>query len=158
MSMTDNESLIFFNCRPEAGCSRLHKHLQAIPKESFGGKPWNNIDENSGALPFGYFEQQLDEVPTPEATLSAYNKGLKAVERSLGQTATKDGGAPPHNMIMDKGRIMVIPRRRDGIGSVGANAGGMLGMIWTQSDESKQRWLNAGPWDVLEAGGSPELL
>lgn len=150
--------LVIFNCRAEAGCSRLHKHMQAIPKESFGGNPWKNVDDNSKALPFAYFEQNVEGSLAPEDSLKTYQKGLEAVERTLGTVTTKETGAPAHNMIMDRERMMVIPRRAAGIGTVGANAGGMLGMIWTQSDEAMQRWLDVGPWDVMKAGGAPELL
>lgn len=150
--------LIFFNCGVKAGCSRVHKHLQAIPKESFEKNPWHNIDGNESAVPFAWFRQTLGSEPGPEGSLRVYMAGLEAVERTLKHKTTEEDGAPPHNMIMDAERMVVIPRRSAGIGSVGANAGGMLGMIWTQSEEATHRWLDAGPQNVLERAGLPTLL
>ncbi|GAB0131749.1 hypothetical protein EsDP_00000208 [Epichloe bromicola] len=162
------ENLLFFNGGVEAGCSRLHKHLQAIPKRSFDGNPWRNVDENSDAIPFAYFEQKLrtksssEATPeaTPEATLEVYKAGLDFVERTLGYKTMEENKnrAPPHNVIMDGDRMVVIPRRATGNGLVGANAAGMLGMVWTQSKETMQLWLDAGPRNVLEQGGSPRLI
>lgn len=152
------ENLLFFNGGVEAGCSRLHKHLQAIPKQSFDGNPWRNVDENSDAIHFVYFEQKLKIKSSPEATLEVYKAGLDFVERTLGYKTTEEKRTPPHNVIMDGDRMVVIPRCAAGNGLVGANAAGMLGMIWTQSEETMQLWLDAGPHNILELAGSSRLI
>lgn len=153
-----DDYMVFFNCKVEAGCSRTHKHLQAIPKESFHGKPWVNLDENKEALPFEFFQEKQGPSRSPEASLKIYQTGLEAVERTLGKKTTKEDGAPPHNMIMDKGRIVVIPRRQAGIDPLGANSGGMLGTIWIKSEETMRQWLDIGPRKLLENAGAPKLL
>lgn len=61
-------------------------------------------------------------------------------------------------MIMDWNRTVVIPRRTAGIESIGINAGGMLGMIWTDEEETVQRWVGLGPRRLLETAGIPKLL
>ena len=149
------DNLVFFNGGVEAGCSRLHKHLQAIPKQSFDGNPWQNVDENADEIPFAYFEQKLKINSSPEATLEVYKAGLDFVERTLGLRTTEQNRGPPHNVIMDGERMLVIPRRAAGNGVIGANAAGMLGMIWTQSEETMQLWLDAGPHIILEQAGLP---
>ncbi|TWU74868.1 hypothetical protein ED733_002540 [Metarhizium rileyi] len=150
--------LVFFNGGVEAGCSRLHKHLQAIPNESFDGNPWRNLDENSDAMPFTYFEKKLGMNSNAEASLAAYTAALEMVQRTRGCEISQQDRAPPHNVIMDRDRILVIPRRAAGNGLVGVNAMGMLGMIWTQSEESLQLWLDAGPHTVLEHVGFPRRV
>lgn len=150
------EYLVFFNGGADAGCSRVHKHLQAIPQESYDGDPWRNVDK--GVLPFGYFEKRFDLTAAfePKMTLEAYGEGLEFVERSLGvATAEEDGKrrAPAHSVLLDRERIVVIPRVAAGLGGVGANAAGMLGMIWVQSEDSMEKWLEIGPQNVLREAG-----
>jgi ATP adenylyltransferase/5',5'''-P-1,P-4-tetraphosphate phosphorylase II len=152
-----SDYLIFYNCRAEAGCSRVHKHLQAIPRESFDGNPWLNFDENPDAVPFAYHSDTTCGTD-PAALLAAYQTGMQAVERTLGKETKLENGVPPHNMLMDRGRLVVIPRRAGGIEPLAANSGGMLGMIWTQSEEMMQRWLDVDPHKLLAVAGVPKLL
>lgn len=152
--------LIFFNGGEEAACSRVHKHVQAIPKESFGGNPWQNLDK--GVLPFAFFEKRFDLSPdfTPETSRKAYLEGLDAIAASTGPVKTGPDGrerAPGHSMLMDKQRMVVIPRIAPGTGGVGANAAGMLGMIWLQNQDMLNRWMKIGPQNVLRAGGIDHL-
>ncbi|KAK7216830.1 hypothetical protein V2G26_004833 [Clonostachys chloroleuca] len=156
LSNMDQDYLVFYNCRVEGGCSRVHKHLQAIPNESFNGNSWVNIDND--AVPFAYYQTKFTAPPGPEAYLKAYQAGLEAVERSLGSRTTQEDGAPPHNMIMDRNRMIVVPRRAAGIDLLGANSGGMLGTIWTQSDEKVQQWKDTGVSRLLRVAGTPKLL
>lgn len=149
--------MVFYNCRAEAGCSRVHKHLQAIPKHSFDGNPWLNLDDNADAVPFAYHADYTCGVD-PTSCLEAYEAGIATLERTLGRETELENGVPPHNMLMDRGRLVVIPRRADGIGGLGANSGGMLGMIWTQSAEMMQKWLDVDPHKLLGAAGVPKLL
>ncbi|CAH0057684.1 unnamed protein product [Clonostachys solani] len=156
LSNMDQDYLVFYNCRVEGGCSRVHKHLQAIPNESFNGNSWVNIDNE--AVPFAFYQAKFTTPPDPEAYLKAYQAGLEAVERSLGSRTTLEDGAPPHNMIMDRNRMIVVPRRAAGIDPLGANSGGMLGTIWTQSDEKVQQWKDTGVSRLLAVAGTPKLL
>lgn len=157
LSTNNRDYLIFYNCRVEAGCSRLHKHLQAIPKDSFHGNPWLNLDDNASALPFAYCEDTTGGID-PEACYGAYRAGIEAVERTLDKETVLENAVPPHNMIMDRGRLVVIPRRAAGIEPLGANSGGMLGMVWTQSEETMQKWMEINPRRLLESAGVPKLL
>ncbi|KAF4946260.1 hypothetical protein FSARC_14243 [Fusarium sarcochroum] len=156
LNMHNSEFLVFFNCKAEAGCSRDHKHLQAIPKMSFEGEPWLNLDHYGDALPFTYYERKFAQDLTPHASLELYQQGLQQVERSLVQKTTEDDGAPPHYMIMDRGRMVIIPRRAAGIYPLGANSGGMLGMIWVKSEETMRKWLEIGPDKIITTGGIPK--
>jgi ATP adenylyltransferase/5',5'''-P-1,P-4-tetraphosphate phosphorylase II len=152
---TERDLLVFYNCRAQAGCSRLHKHLQAIPKESHGGNPWLNIDR--AAVPFAYHRDNTCGTD-PKRLLRAYAEGMAAVERTLGEETEIENGVPPHNMIMDRDRLVVIPRRDGGIGGLAANSGGMLGLIWTQNEETMQMWLDTDLHKLLKTAGVPKLL
>lgn len=151
----ERDMLIFFNCRSEAGCSRLHKHLQAMPCESLDGNPWRNLDGDRP--PFAYHRD--DTCGTDPARLyRAYLEGLAAVERTLGPDMALEGGVPPHNVIFDRNRLVVVPRRAAGIEGLSANSGGLLGLIWVESEGMMQKWLDANPYKLLEAAGVPRLL
>lgn len=152
---SEKDYLVFYNCRAEAGCSRVHKHLQAIPRESLDGNPWLNLD--SPSVPFAYHRDDTCGTD-PKKLLRAYSEGMAAVERTLGRETVLEKGVPPHNMIMDRGRLIIIPRRSEGIEGLSANSGGMLGLIWTQNEEMVQRWLDTNPHKLLQAAGVPELL
>jgi ATP adenylyltransferase len=155
------DSLVFFNCRSEAGCSRLHKHLQAIPKDSFDGNPWVNVERSLAGeaepLPYAFTFHKHASVPSAEDNYRIYDAALRLVERALDLPTTPDGVAPPHNVIMDRERIMVIPRRAAGLEDIALNAGGMLGIVWTQTEATLTRWLELGPRNLLEAAGTKPL-
>ncbi|KAF4442822.1 putative phosphorylase [Fusarium austroafricanum] len=156
IGMQESEHLLFYNCKPEAGCSRNHKHLQAIPKTSYDGNSWFNLEHCKDALPFKYFEMELPQELSPEAMLALYQEGLHQVEQALDQKTTEETGAPPHNILMDRNRMVMIPRRAAGIDPLGANSGGMLGMIWVKSEEAMHQWLEIGPDKIIAAGGVPK--
>ncbi|KAF4336973.1 ATP adenylyltransferase C-terminal [Fusarium beomiforme] len=154
--LDNNDYLVFYNCKPEASCSRDHKHLQAIPKSSFDGEPWFNLDHSRDALPFIFYERKFTQEPTADAMSEVYNEGLQQVERSLGLKTTEEDGAPPHNMVMDKERMFMVPRRKAGIGRLGANSCNMLGMIQVKSEEAMHEWIEAGPDKIMAVGGVPK--
>ncbi|KAH7133917.1 hypothetical protein EDB81DRAFT_659165 [Dactylonectria macrodidyma] len=156
LHLNNSDYLVFFNCKAESGCSRDHKHLQAIPKDSFGSKPWINVDKVENVLPYAYHEQKFDQELSPDVSLGLYKEGLQQVERALGQKTTEKDGAPSHNVIMDRHRMAIMPRRAAGIDPLGANSGGMLGMIWVGSEDAMQKWLEIGPDRIMAAGGVPK--
>jgi ATP adenylyltransferase len=154
LTSLNDEYIIFYNCKEEAGCSRLHKHLQAIPKDSFD--PWQNLNKNVKDVPFTYFSKSYGpQLPSPEELHKTYTGFIQEADRLLNSPCTKPNEAPAHNMILDKRGMVVIPRRCVGIEDVGANACGMLGMIWVSHDYMMKEWMAVGPRKVLTAAGVP---
>jgi ATP adenylyltransferase/5',5'''-P-1,P-4-tetraphosphate phosphorylase II len=161
ITTSDMKLLAFYNCGAPAGCSRMHKHMQAIPQTSFD--PWqNHLGDCKGSSPFTLFRYAFQEgFPSPETLLDIYMQLLKKAETALGQPTDYDaqafGRAPPHNVLIDEKYIAVIPRRSVGRGRLTLNAAGMMGMIWVGDDNHLAGWLESPStaYHVLSEAGVP---
>lgn len=51
---------------------------------------------------------------------------------------------------------MVTPRTRARIGTVSANAAGMIGLVWVAEKEQLEQWKEYGPTNVLGQLGIPQ--
>lgn len=152
----------FFNCGQDGGCSRLHKHMQLIPMP--GGTFASFLDSDGEkpepTVPFQWFYHRFDfgDVSLQHLT-GVYNKLLmQATEVGAGLSenahAALPGASCPHNMIMTKRWMIVVPRRRAAINQyVAANALGMLGYIAVATKEEIDEWIRMGPTDALKEFG-----
>jgi ATP adenylyltransferase/5',5'''-P-1,P-4-tetraphosphate phosphorylase II len=57
--------------------------------------------------------------------------------------------APAHNVIIVKEWILVVPRLRAKSGNLVANAAAMVGMVWVNTKEDLQEWIDRGPMKML---------
>jgi ATP adenylyltransferase/5',5'''-P-1,P-4-tetraphosphate phosphorylase II len=152
-----DEHFIMFNCGSEAGCSRLHKHLQVIPcSEDFPLFP-DQDELDPSEVPFQYFIHRVDSTKeeTAEDMLATYEdlrqQAFQAWQSAMG--TTKDYF--PHNMMLTKRWMMVVPRRRSAFQGASANAAGMMGLVWVTSQDQADKWTEARPTKVLEELGVP---
>ncbi|OPB36245.1 phosphorylase superfamily protein [Trichoderma guizhouense] len=158
--------VVFYNCGQDGGCSRLHKHLQLIPKppHSFADFLDNEASSSSPPkVPFHWFYQRIDVATTDAKGLTEIYTNLlqqaTAVGQGLAQHADSAplGAACPHNFIMSKGWMIVIPRRRAGINKeAGANALGMLGVIAVATRAEIDNWIRLGLSESLRELGVPK--
>ncbi|KAK4143146.1 uncharacterized protein C8A04DRAFT_29163 [Dichotomopilus funicola] len=152
--------LAIFNCGIKGGCSRLHKHMQVFAApEKFQLWPDGEVHK----LPFKVFKRQFrNGLPPAQELLTAYQELLREAARALRINPPAEGQpAVPHNVVLDKKWIVVIPRRSDkweGVIANAANAAGMLGMVWVGSDKEVNNWLERGPTTVLTHLGVPNKL
>ncbi|UQC89149.1 ATP adenylyltransferase [Colletotrichum lupini] len=163
------EYLVIFNCGKEGGCSRLHKHMQVIPAP--GAIPmWPDlVDAGSGTgaeavgdgkqePPFRYFIHRFSGTSPPST------KDLTAKYRAMLRQATElipgreevveeDGDgravAVPHNVILGRRWIVVVPRVKAGVDGADVNAVGMLGVVWASRPETVGKWRELGARRVL---------
>ena len=144
---------IFYNCKPEGGCSRVHKHMQAIPVEEFD--PWTNL--KNGDLPYTCYTQELDSTKSlsPESLLEMYLGLLQKAGSALGHETINPKDAPAHNMYFDRRGMIMIPRKNAGLEEVGVNTCGMLGMLWMAEEKTMQRWIKLSPRRILASAGVP---
>jgi ATP adenylyltransferase/5',5'''-P-1,P-4-tetraphosphate phosphorylase II len=147
-----------FNCTRNAGCSRNHKHVQIIPRpteSSFRLFPDRNDDENEVAVPYVYFlhrfksEELQAEPSTTEHIYSVYISLLDKARECLGISLADVNAAVPHNAILVKDWIMVIPRRSGNFKGLMANGAGMLGMPTVSTSDQLRRWQDEGPARAL---------
>ncbi|KAI5458577.1 hypothetical protein BGZ63DRAFT_426953 [Mariannaea sp. PMI_226] len=156
VSALNGEYMVLFNGGEESGCSRFHKHLQLIPHADTTFDVWRDIIDRGAKVPFQSFIRRFDEgLPNSRDLLTIYLELFEQAREALKQPVSSDGRAPPHNVIFDRRGIMVIPRRTAGIGRAGANAAGMLGIVWMSDDVRAQEWMDLGPTKILQTAGVP---
>ncbi|KAL2260902.1 hypothetical protein VTK26DRAFT_4955 [Humicola hyalothermophila] len=151
-------ALMLFNCGIESGCSRMHKHLHVFPgPKSDTFRLWPDDARAQARLPFKAFVHRFEGGTLPAATaiLGVYRDLLREAEQSVG-AAPRDGGpAIPHNAVMDRNWLVVVPRRAAKWNGVGANAAAMLGMVWAENNDKMDAWMRLGPANVLRHVGFP---
>ncbi|KAK5997631.1 ATP adenylyltransferase [Cladobotryum mycophilum] len=162
------EYMVLYNGGIDAGCSRLHKHMQVIPKPD-GYRLWlDDYDQDSrvktsslmDSIPFQYFMTRFsDTFLDPDALLRTYTSLLKEAQGALRDwTTPKEGHVIAHNVVLTRKWIIIIPRRKAGVNGADTNAAGMLGMIWVSSKDRLQRWVELGPSDILAEIGVPHVI
>lgn len=166
LSSMTQEYIAFFNCGRDGGCSRLHKHMQLIPKPLHSFADFLDVEDGTARppnVPFQWFYQRLDINNVDAAELTRIYTGLLQQATAVGQGKSEHAGlalsnaACPHNLIMSKRWMIVIPRRRAGINKeAGANALGMLGVIAVATSPEMDNWVRLGLTESLRALGVPK--
>jgi len=155
LSSFKSRHLLLFNCGIDSGCSRMHKHMQVLPgpdPELF--TPWP--DAADPRPPFLAFWHRFQAgLPTTNSILDIYRNLVQRAETAIGHPAVGGGPAIPHNVIMTRDWLVVVPRRAAGWEGADTNAAGMLGMICVHNEEKMHVWLNHGPINVLTRLGFP---
>ncbi|KAI9811254.1 MAG: hypothetical protein M1832_000933 [Thelocarpon impressellum] len=153
-----------FNGGREAGCSRMHKHLQIFPEPPprAGFTLFPDRAAAAGdpdAAPYAHSlrrltpaERALPPHAAAEVLLDAYVRMLAHARAAL--CAPSAAPPPPHNVVLTRRWLLVVPRRRDGVGVATANAAGMLGLIWVKDGDGVAAWRAHGPRAVLGALGT----
>lgn len=109
-------------------------------------------------MPFYWFWSRLDADITAVDVKRVYDRLLERVS-AVGKESDdgQPGAASPHNVILTRGWMVVIPRRRAAINEHGggANALGMLGVIAVSSREEIETWKEVGLVEGLRLLGVP---
>jgi ATP adenylyltransferase/5',5'''-P-1,P-4-tetraphosphate phosphorylase II len=151
----DTAHYVFYNCTSDSGNSREHKHMQLCEKPLSGedGKGFTLFPDSKTPppVPFKYFIEHFEDEPSTEALSAAYERLLVKTREALG--LPEDAKRCPHNMILVKEWMMLIPRRKALVEETTVNAAGMMGLIWATSDEDIEAWRKMGPAKVLAEVG-----
>ncbi|KAK1757739.1 ATP adenylyltransferase-domain-containing protein [Echria macrotheca] len=156
--------LAIFNCGVESGCSRLHKHMQvfAAPEEDEQFALWPDANNGDGsthaAVPFRFFLHRFERgFPPADELLKIYLELLGKAETAVGQRSRGGAidGAVPHNVVLDRRWMLVVPRRAAGLNGIIANSAAALGMIWVANEEQIEAWVQEGPARVMAHVGVP---
>ncbi|KAK3902249.1 hypothetical protein C8A05DRAFT_44284 [Staphylotrichum tortipilum] len=156
LSSLRTRHLLLFNCGISGGCSRLHKHMQVLPApDPATFVLWPDVEGLKP--PFRFFRYRFGPGGLPEADELAriYRALLRRAERALGCRVLLGEAAIPHNVVLDRRWLVVIPRRAAGWEGADANAAGMLGLMWLSSEEKAKLWAEKGPAAVLARLGVP---
>lgn len=146
--------IVIYNCGKEGGCSRTHKHMQLFPcPEDFMLFPDRSSEENF-KVPYVYeifrADRGLSGAEVTSALFKYYVSGLQRARELLG---IGEGEHVPHNVVLVREWMLVIPRRKAGLGGVSANAAGMMGLVFVGSEEEMEEWKRRGPLSVLSELG-----
>ncbi|KAK0638285.1 hypothetical protein DIS24_g9969 [Lasiodiplodia hormozganensis] len=147
-----------YNCMEPAGSSREHKHLQIFRRPvDFAFFP-DRPDADTANIPFQYFLHYFNITPSSaHHLLDAYEILHAKASQSLGLGAGKETNNFPHNVILVKEWMLVIPRKRSNVEGVSANAAGMMGMIWVADAAKVRKWKELGPaWVLSQLGVTQE--
>ncbi|GKZ29573.1 hypothetical protein AbraIFM66950_005605 [Aspergillus brasiliensis] len=156
--------VVFYNCGQDGGCSRLHKHLQLIPTPSNLFASF--LDARDGErepprVPFEWFYHRLNSRDwDPERLLEIYNHLLEQATKTASRDPSENPksvpstSASPHNFILTKRWMVVLPRRRAAVNAeAGVNAIGMLGYIVVATQKEIDNWVRLGLTDSLRQLG-----
>jgi ATP adenylyltransferase len=150
-----DEMYVTYTCTVKAGSSREHKHMQAVrgPPRAFDMfiDPVKKLK-----IPFQYesYHSEATFGCTKGSDLSAiYDQLLGRTKEALG--LRQDDTVCPHNVVLWKDWMIVIPRRATKHGQAGANSAGMLGSIWILESRLIDEWQKLGYREVLQTIGLP---
>lgn len=159
----EKDYVAFYNCGQEAGCSRLHKHLQVMPLPTNSFAAFLDSEEPETNVPFEWFYRRLEGKEVTHAALSRiYNDLLEEATKVAGRHRDRTASAPsgaacPHNMILTKRWMIVVPRRQGAINKeAGANSLGMLGVVAVATTEEIDNWVRLGLTKCLAEMGLPK--
>ncbi|KJX96220.1 5',5'''-P-1,P-4-tetraphosphate phosphorylase 2 like protein [Zymoseptoria brevis] len=167
-STTRTDYVVFFNGGKEAGCSRAHKHLQMLilPKASLAAflddDDDDDDDDEEGVEPtvsFQWFYERFGKRHvTPEGLKERYDALMDKAEECCGRKKEDavTGATCPHNFLLTKRWMLVVPRRKWGITKdVGANSMGVIGVLPCTTRADMEIWKEVGVGKGLAMIGVP---
>lgn len=160
------DGLVFYNGGAAAGASITHKHLQMVPlpfspgisypfQQLWAGLPLQPGVPAQSALPFAHRVSATtfggNSHSCAEANWRCYQTMMEQLELLPGS----DGLAPPHNLLMTKEHLWVVPRRCERLGGLAVNALGFAGTLLVKNDQQLQELEQLGCLPLLQAVAVP---
>jgi ATP adenylyltransferase len=100
------------------------------------------------------FKHHVLRLPSHADTNTVYNAYLRLLDASREVLAKSGEGSRDYNVAMTADWIAVIPRRTSE-GPYGANAAGMLGIVYLPDQGERDKWSQLGYTKQLVAFGIP---
>lgn len=171
--MGEFDALGFYNGGEVAGASQGHKHLQMVPlplaedgpsvpmepllfatdfKDAIGVVP---------GLPFAnaYNRLALDQVTDPRAAASVTHKRYRDMLAAVGIASIETPDGPrqsaPYNLLVTRAWMLLVPRSRECIDGIPANALGYAGSLFVRDREQLATIRRRGPLTVLREAAVP---
>lgn len=174
--MPGDGGMAFFNCGPISGASQPHKHIQCIPlpiaydseatalDAPFNSMIMNALDVSQATafknvvlvreLPFvhGVIKINKDETYVDRCLEEGYNAVLDFVEGQV-KGYSSWTRTDSYNMIMTNQYMMIVPRNKEYIGSVGCNSMGFAGSFFLATQQEIDDVKKYGPSYLLSELG-----
>ncbi len=161
--------LVFYNGGSEAGASVEHKHLQMLPlpllpSSSFPlAALFAELAPAAGAivqtaLPFAHRlaattaatgDSEAALIACAEANWHRYRAMLAALQLA----PAADGLMPPHNLLMTRDYLWLVPRRRGSYRGLEVNALGYAGALLVRGESQYRQLQRLGCLGLLQAVG-----
>jgi ATP adenylyltransferase len=100
------------------------------------------------------FKHHVLRLPSHADANTVYKTYLRLLDASREVLAESGEGSRDYNVAMTSDWIAVIPRRTSE-GPYGANAAGMLGIVYLPDQEERDKWSQLGYTKQLVAFGIP---
>lgn len=146
---------VIYNCSEAGGCSRTHKHLQGLRGPPFAFEHLIRASEGKATVPFRFFLHRFSQgfvTASAQKVLDVYSKLISQTRQLLN---VGEAEVCPHNIVMWKDWLIVIPRRAGFTEAASANAGGMMGCVWVPQHTNIDEWERIGCANVLRQLGVP---
>ena len=145
---------VIYNCGEAGGCSRVHKHLQALRGPPYAFE-FLTAETSEAKAPFRYLSHRfpLGFGSTSAADMLRVYGTLLEQSRALLEITEAD--ICPHNMVLWMDWIIIIPRRSGSVQGASTNTIGMMGSIWVSEQKQIDEWLRIGCAEVLRGLGVP---
>lgn len=160
------DGLVFYNGGPTAGASVEHKHLQMIPlplpnESTF---PFDEILSSatganqpcSAALPFPhrFIATKFNDATLVESLREVAAINCKNYHRLLADlklAVDRDGLMAPHNMLMTRTHLWIVPRTKESYQGLAINALGFAGMLMVKDKIQLRKLDSIGCMELLKA-------
>lgn len=161
-----HDGLVFYNGGTKAGASVVHKHLQMIPlplttSPSSTPFPFSGLLENVNitgktVLPFSHKVTRTSYTPSttnhiPQEFAENNCQSYYRLLNDLNVTLQEDGLMPPHNMLMTRDYLWVIPRSQESHRGLAVNALGFTGTLLLKSDIQLKQFDETGYLELLKS-------
>lgn len=156
LTLYESRYMAIYNCGADAGSSQGHKHLQIFPRPASDLFPdraqsSSTITSSVPNVPFKHFVLRIPGHATPGEVYKQYLLLLYRTREA--HDLCKRG--TDYNAVFTREWVCLIPRQHSGISGAGANAAGMLGLVWVKSEEERALWTSFGCTDYLAFLGIP---
>ncbi|WP_040655924.1 ATP adenylyltransferase family protein [Rubidibacter lacunae] len=163
--LAEAPGLAFYNSGPVAGASQQHKHLQVVPLPlGPGGADLPIAGAIAAAVPAGSseaiarspllpFAHSLAFLPAGAtvATMQArYRQAIAAIDGER-----EAAMPPPHNLLLTRDWLMVVPRTHAEYQGIPVNALGFAGTLFARNRAQFELLRTLGPRSVLQAVSRP---
>jgi ATP adenylyltransferase len=166
IGLREIDGLVFYNAGSEAGASQPHKHLQLVPLplglgfsalagEALFAPACRAIEPGRNpALPFEHAGCRVADVVSAglERAAAATHERYRALLAAL---ALGTGRPRPHNLLLTRRWLALIPRRRSELDGMPVNALGYAGALLVRDAPAFDRLRELGARSLLREVGFP---
>jgi len=161
------DGLVFYNGGEAAGASITHKHLQMVPLplSPEGDYPFYRLltdlslspgEIAASPLPFPHLVTATATEATPEECADKNWRHYREMTAQLALQPEKgDELSLPHNLLMTREHLWVVPRHRERHGGLAVNALGFAGTLLVKNDRQLEELQMIGCLPLLKAVALP---